>query len=35
MATTTTLKLDVCTPEGKTWCAVITGLGGKAEVLER
>lgn len=25
----TTIHLDVCTPEGKTWLAEITGLGGQ------
>jgi hypothetical protein len=27
--TTTTITLDVCTPEGKTWLAAITGLDAK------
>jgi hypothetical protein len=29
MTKTTTLVLDICTPEGKTWCALITALGGR------
>ncbi len=24
-----TIDLDICTPEGKTWLAAITGVGGK------
>jgi len=27
--TTTTLDLDICTPEGKTWLALISGLDQK------
>lgn len=27
------LDLDVCTPEGKTWLAQLTGLGGKYGVI--
>jgi hypothetical protein len=26
---TTTIMLDICTPEGKTWLAEVTGTGGK------
>ena len=28
-ATSTEIHLDICTPEGKTWLARITGVGGK------
>jgi hypothetical protein len=26
---TATIMLDICTPEGKTWLALVTGVGGK------